>query len=97
VRKAPETIGALPAEQTAYHERLPGREREGLPGPLALGVADEAEEVDRMAGRRMIEPEPSGCGRGQVGEVPLAGETDEAVRWDPSLGHGARIGSDRVA
>ena len=94
--EAPEAIRALPAEQAADHERLPGREREGLPGPLALGVAQEAEELDRVARRRAIEPEPSGCGRGQVLEMTLAGETDQAVGEDLPLGHSPRVGGDRV-
>jgi hypothetical protein len=34
--EAPETIRSPPAEQAADHEYLPGGEREGLPGPLAL-------------------------------------------------------------
>ena len=42
--EAPQAIGALPAEQRADDEGLPGSEREGLPGPLALGVTKEAEE-----------------------------------------------------
>ena len=55
------TVRALPAEQAADHERLPGSKREGLPGPFALGVAQEAKELDRMARRGDVEPEPSGC------------------------------------
>src|SRR4029453_7620155 len=47
--EAPEAIGAFPAEQAADHESLPGRELEGLPGPLALGMTKEAEEVDGVA------------------------------------------------
>ena len=94
--EAPEAVRALPAEQAADHERLPGRELEGLPGPLALGVAQEAEELDRVARRGDVEPEPSGCGRGQVLEMTLAGQTDEAVGEDLPLGHGARIGGDRI-
>ena len=94
--EAPETVGALPAEQAADHERLPGREREGLPGPLALGVTQKAEELDRVARCRAIEPEPPGCGRGQILEMTLAGETDQTVGEDPSFGHSARVGRDRV-
>ena len=74
--EAPEAVRALPAEQAADHERLPGREREGLPGPLALGVTQKAKELDRVARCRAIEPEPPGCGRGQILEMTLAGETD---------------------
>jgi hypothetical protein len=36
-------------------------------------MPQEAEEVDRVPGRLRIEPEPSGCGRGEVVEVALAG------------------------
>jgi hypothetical protein len=61
--EAPQAIRSLPPEQNADHERLPASQREGLPGPLALGVAQEAEERDRVARGRMIKPEPSSCGR----------------------------------
>ena len=94
--EAPEAIGALPAEQRADHERLPGREREGLPGPLALGVAQEAEEVDRMLRRRRIEAQASGGAAGEVVEMALAGQADQAVGEDLPLGHRPCIGGDRV-
>ena len=61
--EAPEAVRALPAEEAADHECLPGREVEGLPGPFALGVAQEAKELDRMARGGDTEPEPSGCSR----------------------------------
>jgi hypothetical protein len=36
-------------------------------------VTKEAEELDRVARGGTIEPEPSGRGRGEVGEMTLAG------------------------
>ena len=56
--EAPQAIGALPAEQRAHHERLPGSEGEGLAGPLALGSgagsrrsrSHAAPPADRSAG-----------------------------------------------
>jgi phage terminase large subunit-like protein len=87
--EAPEAIGALPAEQAADHKRLPGSENEGLPGPLALGMAQEAEELDRMARRGGIEAQAA-CGAvGEILEIALTGQTDEAVGEDLPLGHSA--------
>ena len=71
--EAPQAIGALPAEQAADHERLPGSEGEGLPGPLALGVAQEAEEVDRMLRRLQHRS-------GALGLQPWRGPRDGARR-----------------
>jgi hypothetical protein len=56
--EAPEAVGPLPAEQAAGDERLPGRECEGLPGPLALAVAQEAAEVDGVLRRLGVEAQP---------------------------------------
>ena len=94
--KASETVRALPAEQAADHEGLPEREVEGLAGPLPLAVAQEAKELDRVAPLGHVEPEPSSRGRGQILEMTLAGQTHEAVRENVSLGHGVRIGGDRI-
>ena len=92
--EASETVGALPAEQAADDERLPGREREGLPGPLALGVTKKAKELDRMARGTGVEAESTARGRGQVGEMTLAGEADETIAEDLATGHSARVGGD---
>ena len=94
--EASQAIRALPAEQAADDEGLPGSKHEGLAGPLALGVTEETEEVDRVPGRPEVEPESSGCGRGEVGEMTLAGQTDEAVREDPPVGHSSCVACDRV-
>ena len=84
--EAPQPVVALPAEQAADDERLPGREREGLPGPLALGVAQEAEEVDRVPGRREIEAQAAPGAAGEIVEMALAGQADQAVGEDPPFG-----------
>jgi hypothetical protein len=94
--EASEAIRSLPTEQTADHEGLPGDEREGLSGPLALGVAQEAEEVDGMARRGGIDAKPACAAAGQILEMARAGQPDEMVGEDLPLGHGARIGGDRV-
>jgi hypothetical protein len=94
--EAAEAIGGLPAEQTAHHERLPGGQGKSLPGPLALGVTKEAEEVDRVARGRTVEPEPSGCRRAQVLEMALAGQTDDAVGEDAAFRNSLRGGRNRV-
>jgi hypothetical protein len=60
--EAPQAIRSLPAEQAADHERLPGRKRKGLPGPLAFGMTKKAEELDCVARSRGVEPESAGCG-----------------------------------
>ena len=79
--EAPETIGALPAEQAADDERLPGREGEGLPGPLALGMAKEAEELDRVLRGREIEAQPTArAGRGRRDDARRRGGTRRATR-----------------
>ena len=57
--EAPEAIAIASSRTGADDERLPGSEREGLPGPLALAVAQEAEEVDRVPGRLRVEAQPS--------------------------------------
>jgi hypothetical protein len=94
--EAAQTVGAFPAEQAADDERLPRCQREGLPGPLSLGVAQEAEELDRVPGRPVIEAQPSRARSGKVGEMTLAGETHQAVGEDPSFGHGSRVSRNRV-
>jgi hypothetical protein len=94
--EAPETIGALPAKEAADHERLPGRKREALPRPFALGVAQEAEEGDCMLRRLRIEVQTSRARRGEILEVARAGQVDEVVGEDMPVGYGARVGADRV-
>jgi hypothetical protein len=94
--EAAQPIWALPAEQAADHERLPGREREGLPGPLTFAVAKKPEELESMARRGGIEAQAA-CGAvGQILEMALAGQTDETVGEHLSLGHSLRVGGDRV-
>ena len=57
------------------------------PGPLALGVPQEAEEVDRVAGRREVEAQAAPSGRGEIVEMALAGQADQAVgRQDRAFG-----------
>ena len=94
--EAAQAIGALPAEQRADHERLPGSEGEGLAGPLALGVAQEAEEVDGMLRRLRIEAQAPRRTAGEVVEMARAGQADQAVGEDLPLGHRPCVGGDRV-
>ena len=94
--EAAQAIGALPAEQRADHERLPGSEGEGLAGPLALGVAQEAEEGDGMLRRLQIEAQASRGTAGKVLEMARAGQADQAVGEGSPLGHRPGVGGDRV-
>ena len=76
--KAPQPVVAFPAEQGADEEGLPGREGEGLAGPLALGMAKEAEEVDRMPGSSVIEAQAAPGAAREVAEMALAGQASAA-------------------
>jgi hypothetical protein len=78
--EAAQAIGALPAEQAADDERLPGRETEGLACPLAFAVAQEAEEGDGVAGRLEVEAQASTSATLKIIQVALAGQADETVR-----------------
>ncbi len=55
VRKRRRPSARCQPNRRADDERLPGGEGEGLAGPLALAVPQEAEEVDRMLRRLHIE------------------------------------------
>jgi hypothetical protein len=49
-------------------------------------MAEKAEELERVARRGDVEPEPSSGGRRQILEMALAGQADQAVvRTRPSL------------
>ena len=94
--EAPQTVGALPAEQRADHEGLPGRQREGLPRPLALAVAQEAEELDRMLPRLRIEAQASRCTTGEVRQMARAGQAHQAVGENPPIDHRPGVGGNRI-
>ena len=94
--EAAQAIGALPAEQRAHHEGLPGSQREGLAGPFAFAMAQEAEEVVRMLRRLQIEAQASRRTAAKVVKVAGARQADQAVGEHLSLGHRPGIGGDGV-
>jgi len=59
-------------------------------------MAEEAEELDRVARRGGIETKPACGAAGQILEMTFAGETHQAVGENPSLGHRPGIGHHRV-
>src|SRR5690606_33631533 len=70
------TVPALPAEQAADNEGLPGQQHEGLTFELTAVEAEHILEVtDRSVGRFQIPGQAALTALLQIGQVPLAGIT----------------------
>ncbi len=77
----------LPAEQHPQPELLPRFELDRLLGPLALRVAQVAEEVNDVPGGRFVEVQAALVRRLQVAIVTLDGQTDPLRRDDLAGAH----------
>ena len=95
--EAPQTVRRA-ASRTGSRRRTPARARARRSARPTRPWSGEGSRRSRSraARPREVEAQSAGCGRGQVVEMTLAGQTDEAVGEDLPLGHGPRVGRDRV-
>ena len=73
-------IGELPSKEGPYDELLPGFEDEGLIGPLALGVAEKTEKVERPLRGDHVEMKAAARTISEIAKMALAGETYPLAR-----------------